>query len=281
MIADTAKQPVSRFWVSERFIEPILVAFSGGDELRLESELRGKKILDLNLAPGRVTGKAQSTEPRLWFTALHFTPLSQDNWHKALEILVARPFLIGKLLCGEVPDELEAELIKFNLSLIPNIFEQAQLRCDCGSQSTSNPCLHTTLLADALKRTLEEDPTQILTLQGKPTGELVNDALKMLTLNERQSVTKEAESEVLVESFYSLPQSSLTFSYDLRADELPGAVLRRLGMIPLGAHEEEVEGALEQIYLQVAKRSQVYGLSLREHILKEELENIAKEQQTT
>ena len=51
-------------------------------------------------------------------------------------------------------------------------------------------------------------------------------------------------------------------SYDIRADELPAALLKRMEPAPLDGVDIDADRALEEAYVQVARRAQAFGLGM-------------------
>jgi len=51
-------------------------------------------------------------------------------------------------------------------------------------------------------------------------------------------------------------------SYNLRADDLPASILKRIDPVPVGDGFDSLDFELEEAYAQIARRSQVFGLSL-------------------
>ena len=53
----------------------------------------------------------------------------------------------------------------------------------------------------------------------------------------------------------------MNISYQIKADELPAATLKRLDAMPLLGIEEHVESKVEAAYEKIARLAQSYGLS--------------------
>ena len=120
---------------------------------------------------------------------------------------------------------------------------------------------------------ITEDPFTILSVRGKSREEILahlrrrreGDRQRALT-QLREEVVPENEipaAPVTNEEFYSHRAELDDISYDIRADELPAAILKWVEPLPLGELAHELEAPLEEAYARVARRAQTYGLGLR------------------
>ena len=62
--------------------------------------------------------------------------------------------------------------------------------------------------------------------------------------------------------FYDFPEHGLGIQYQLKADELPAALLRRIEPPPLLGLESSFEPELQEVYNRVTSRAQAYALQL-------------------
>ena len=83
-------------------------------------------------------------------------------------------------------------------------------------------------------------------------------------MNERILESLDLSPEALFDEqkFYEFPKEGLGLQYQLKADELPAALLRRVEPPPLLGLEVHFEPELQEVYNRVTSRAQAYALQL-------------------
>jgi uncharacterized Zn finger protein len=86
------------------------------------------------------------------------------------ELLAAQPFLVAKMLAGELPCEIEQVFTGAGLSLFPERHEDLKTTCSC--PDWSNPCKHIAAVYYILGENFDQDPFLIFKLRGQGRQEL-------------------------------------------------------------------------------------------------------------
>lgn len=229
-----------------------------------------RRTLDLSLVPGRVTARFQDEAGKIY--RAEFTPstFTAEEWERVSILMAEEAIFIAALLSGVFPSALGDIFTRAELDLFPSTIESLRPRCECGGH-VADPCRHLSNLLEKFVERVEEDPYSILLLRGFSRDELILDLKRR-----RSDLPEETEEtgfltvpppvapsvELSQEQFYTADQELFSMSYNLRADDLPASILKRLDPVPVGDGFDSLDFELEEAYAQIARRSQVFGLSL-------------------
>lgn len=267
----TARKESTPSWASKALLD--LFEQYGLESVREEAEdfLRRKRVLDLSVTAGRAGAKVQNGQDRPLRVLIGFPLLSDEVWAQVYPKLAGRALYLASLLAARLPEGIEEAFAAADAHLFPHTHTDLRLYCDCGAEGL---CMHVGALALRLAEMIETDPFLIFTLRGRGRDEtLMHIGRHRAALRDQAQgdsertaaipTNKLPQNIISSRSFWSAAAEIFRLSYSIRADELPAAALRRLDPIPLGLPEEEVELHLEEIYAQVARRAQAYGLGFR------------------
>ena len=259
-----------RSWVSERFVEllqrsveqPVL---DEGVEF-----VRRRRVGELQAWKGGFSLRITADKTKPARVRLLLPPFAPTSWEHVARELSRGSRLAAALLNSDVPEELETVCERIGLPFVPAEREQLEITCDCGLPA---PCGHQAALTVVLSDKLEANPSLYLLFRGIECEEL----LRMLRefrrewrsaeLNEEQSpqtinYERSRALEELLPNFFDATQGFNELHYDIRADELPASLFRRLDPLPIAESSTALELALEDLYGAVASRAQALGLGL-------------------
>lgn len=258
-------------WYSERLLG--LLEDLGIDPY-LEAGLeifQKRKVLDFAVTPGRVSAKVLADEQKPHRVAFLLDQFEDADWVKIFDELSKKSLFFAKLLGSEIPSEIESAFRESGYPLLPSSPEQLRLFCDC----SNSPCEHVAGLYYRFSQAIDLDPFLIFLLRGRGKDETVFELRKHRTHLERPleidasdegivpTPNRSALQGIAPEDFWKMSKQVDKLSYNIRADELPAAILRHLEPLPLAGLEDFIEQPLEETYAKIARRAQVFGLSLR------------------
>lgn len=132
---------------------------------------RGGRVEWLDVAPGVARAEVRDELTGDGVVArLDLAPLPPGDRSVLMEIAHAHPELPARLVAGQLPEDVVAELAAQAISLLPS--GAADLSHDCSCHDWPGPCQHVAALAYVLVEAVDEDPSTILTWRGVTLEEL-------------------------------------------------------------------------------------------------------------
>lgn len=108
--ARSRRGPIGETWWSRRFIE-LLESFGVGSRLkRGRSYARAGQVTELAVEPGLVLASVQGTRHTPYRVRIQANALSERQWQRAEKAIAGEALPLAKLLAGEMPREIEADL---------------------------------------------------------------------------------------------------------------------------------------------------------------------------
>ena len=238
----------NRSWIADKF----LALFPKADLAVGGALVSKRRVLDFSLGDGVVSARVQEESGKTLRIELRISIFEDSQWDKIFGELSKTSLPYAALLSGEYPEEVEAALQLEGLGLVPTSVPE--------SDAYESPRFGALLLK--LAERLETDPFAIFTIRGRGREETLSE----LKLRQRPggallAATPREKAAMTAREFFGARHDLKTFSYNIRADELPAALLKRLDQVPDASMESEMR--LEEAYAQVARRAQVYGLGMR------------------
>jgi uncharacterized Zn finger protein len=258
-------------WLSEQIlasfhligIQPYLEA---GFEL-----VRKKRLIDFVVSPGEITLKIQAEQVQPYVSTLIVPRIDMEKWNEVYAELSKQALYISLLLSGDLPSELQHVFSKLGLEIFPSSLEKINFTCSC--KKNLPVCEHIAALYFVMNERFADNPFLIFRLLGSGKHEVISEIRKrrhgLLTSHiSRAEDTLSTDSasltlsEDLLKHFWDSGESISSLRYNIRADELPGAILRQLDALPIDNIEPGLESSLEDAYEHVATRAQAFGLGL-------------------
>jgi uncharacterized Zn finger protein len=150
----------------------VLENFQVGRRLgRGRSYARQGQVADLDLGKGFVTAKVQGSRDAPYLVRMRFSMLSSTDWKKVTRALATEPEVAGRLLAGEIPEEIEESFGRLGLSLFPTASGDLKAACSCPDRA--NPCKHVAAVYYLLGEEFDRDPFLIFRLRGIERAELL------------------------------------------------------------------------------------------------------------
>ncbi|MCW2241270.1 SWIM zinc finger family protein [Azospirillum canadense] len=163
--AQSRRGSFTESWWGRRWIE-VLESFDIGARLsRGRSYARKGQVLDLTVAPGKVTAKVQGSRPSPYKVSIAMTPISDAKWTAIATALAEDAWSAARLIAGEMPDTLEDTFRAAGAPLFPQ--KLGDLKTDCSCPDWSNPCKHVAAVYYLLAESFDRDPFLLLQLRGR------------------------------------------------------------------------------------------------------------------
>jgi uncharacterized Zn finger protein len=223
----------SRWW-ARRWLA-VLDALNLGARLqRARSYARRGQVLDIRIAPGRVTAKVQGSRPKPYDVEIGVDALGGAAVQKLTREIAGVPWVLAKLLTQQMPEEIEEVAARAGVSLFPA--RASELRTDCSCPDWSNPCKHIAAVYYLLGEEFDRDPFLIFTLRGVDTAALLG-SLGGISGEEEEEVEEASEEERLIageappENFWDGARAEVTLTASAPARH-PAPLLERLGSLP-------------------------------------------------
>ena len=186
--AKSRRGAIGDTWWSKRFVA-VLESFGMGTRMaRGKRYARSGQVMDLQVAPGRVTARVQGSRRKPYEVSLALEPFDEVEWDEIVEVLSEEAIYAAQLLAGEMPEPIEDAFEAVGLSLFPD--ERSELTTSCSCPDWANPCKHVAATLFILAERFDEDPFQILAWRGRDREALLDE------MRAFRGVTDEEEEEV-------------------------------------------------------------------------------------
>lgn len=138
---------------------------------RGKADARAGRVQWLDVAVGAARGDVLDADGELYQARLELPALRDGDRQVFLQVARARPELPVRMAGGSYPQEVEAELARSEVSLLPR--SGAELSHDCSCLDWPGPCRHVAALLYVLVEAVDERPVLLLTLRGLTLEDLV------------------------------------------------------------------------------------------------------------
>jgi hypothetical protein len=145
----------------QRFAEQFEQAHPGAGQSQVKGRalLRSGRVTDVRVSTGLVSGRVQGSRATPLTVMLRLAPLDEAQWQRVLAALASQVRHTARLLAGQVPEGLEAELEAANVSL----FGPVTAECSDGRRA----CEHIAAVWLATAERIAADPFELLRLRGR------------------------------------------------------------------------------------------------------------------
>lgn len=145
----------------QRFAEQFEQAHPGASQSRVKGRalLRSGRVTDVRVRTGLASARVQGSRATPLTVTLRLAPLTEVQWQRVLVALAGQVRHTARLLAGQVPEGLEAELETANVSLF------GPVTAECTDGRTA--CEHIAAVWLAAAERIAADPFELLRLRGR------------------------------------------------------------------------------------------------------------------
>ncbi len=166
-----ARAPTARPWAGRRFLDLLAAHASRVALERGRPLLRQGRVLDLAVAPGRVTADVSGPSPTPFHVRISLGVFPTSAWDRAERRLAGEASRAARLLAGEMPEDIEEVFAACEVALFPA--EALELRAECSCAEPSDPCRHVAAVYLRLAQRFDEDPFLPLAWRGRTRAQLL------------------------------------------------------------------------------------------------------------
>jgi uncharacterized Zn finger protein len=256
---EIGKQWWSKKWIQalERFTIPTRLS-------RGKTYARGGQVLSVDIKNGKATAKVQGSKPRPYTVSIQITTFTDNQWNVVLDLMASRAIFAAKLLCGEMPSNIEELFSEAGTPLFPG--KSKDLDTDCTCPDGANPCKHVAAVHYILAEKLDEDPFVIFELKGRSKQQII-DALRSRRAAPRQDKAEQAPArcddgsasasddepvELSPQAFWGTSSAHGEISVNLQPPAVEQAALKLLGPSPFIMHGMKLEEILGKVYTMIS-----------------------------
>lgn len=160
---------------------------------RGRSYLRHGAVLDLKIAPGKVTALVMGTAANPYEITITIQPVSASHWQTIKKQCQGHLKSLQDLLAGKFPKALAEIFFTQDQGLFPT---PKAIRFHCSCPDSALMCKHVAAAFYGIGARFDEDPSLFFTLRGVDSGELIADAVKGST-DELLNKTRKKTAKVI------------------------------------------------------------------------------------
>ncbi len=248
-------------WLAEELYDQIYSLCS--QELVDEASKSFPKGLesDIFVEKGRISSRIQLEEKKSVRVVLFVPLFLEDEWDKLLREISRNFYVVSQLINGKCNEKIKAISNTVNISLIPD-FSLIKVEID-DVEAEFKDYKVIGIIEKFITQVLQE-PMTLFLLRGKSREELVELLRKHISdLSSTEDTLEMQPKEENTEQNLVFLDKGKFFNFGLsskdifvRADELPGVILRRIDPLSQDAKDSMIDDALESLYERVARLSQ-------------------------
>jgi len=254
--AKSKRGTIGETWWSRRWVA-VLESFNLGARLtRGRSYARKGQVMSISVTAGSVRAKVQGTYPQPYDVIIDLKPLDGADWEKAVRAMAAKAVFSARLLCGEMPQNIEEAFSHSGVSLFPQ--KKSDLKTDCSCPDWSNPCKHIAAVYYLLAEEFDRDPFLIFKLRGKERDELMQE-LRAMRCEGSQAESEDLAAVSLnwedirplqecLDCFWESGTALQSLEIRPRRPEVEYAILKQLGDSPFSVGRSNLRLLLQEIY---------------------------------
>ena len=267
-----AKSRKGRFvenWWADRWIEALRPLMDSGRLGRGRSYARRGQVMEINVAPGRVSARVQGSRRTPYRVDIELQPLSAQRWDKVLNALAEQAIFAAQLLNGEMPSDIEEVFEAVQVPLFPA--SRGDLKTSCSCPDWANPCKHIAAVYYLLGERFDADPFLLFELRGRCKEEIAAE-LRSRRSEEAEGAGEAAPvSEVLeavevpkleecLERYWTWGTEAESVALNVGEPELEMALLKRLG-VPDFLEPRSFVAQMSRVYEGVTTRAMDAGFA--------------------
>jgi uncharacterized Zn finger protein len=231
----------------------------GGRLNRGRAYARRGQVLDIEVAPGRVTANVQGSWPEPYRVRLDVRTLAAAERSVLARTLRGQARFAALLLAGTMPDDVEAAFRDAGLTLFPD--RRGDLRTACSCPDAANPCKHVAAVYYLLGEEFDRDPFLLFRLRGLDRDDLLRRLRRRGTAasHERRAGNKPGArgpkaAGADLRRFWQRDAAHVEFGVVAGA-AASAAQLKRLGRFPFWRGAVTLDEVLEPTYAAARSRA--------------------------
>ncbi|MFC2023411.1 SWIM zinc finger family protein [Chloroflexota bacterium] len=246
-------------WWADRWIAALKPLMDSRRLSRGRSYARRGQVIDISIAPGRITSRVQGSRRTPYKVNIQLKPLRDKQWGKVLDALSEQAIFAAQLLNGEMPTAVEEVFEAVNVPLFPA--SRGDLETTCSCPDWANPCKHIAAVYYLLGERFDEDPFLLFELRGQSQKEIA------IALRERRAVEVQAVEAVpytpvlfdaitdvpaledCVDHYWTLSPAVEDITFGIAQPHVPFALLKRIGIPDFeGVNPRNFRRQMERVY---------------------------------
>ena len=232
-------------WWASRWIEQMEKLMDRGRLSRGRTYARKGQVLSLTEDRGEVSARVQGSRSRPYKITIRIKPLSEKDWDRVLEALLARPIFMAQLLAGEMPQDIEEAFAAVKLSLFPSKSNDLTQECNCPDYA--EVCKHLAAVHYILAERFDEDPFLLFRLRGRSQEAILAVLAQHYSADEDNDseAAYEPPAPLSMEGFWDVGRELSHFRTRIAPPDIAYPVLVRLGA---PGFMEDIEAKLGPVY---------------------------------
>ncbi len=142
---------------------------------RGRSYVRHFAVVDLQIAPGKVTSLVQGSRGAPYKIVISFKKMKKKNWQNIKKECQSRLSSLPDLLAGKIPKDLQEIFMVQGRGLFP---APSEITFDCSCPDWASMCKHIAATLYGVGARLDEDPALFFTLRQAAIDDLVSQAVQ-------------------------------------------------------------------------------------------------------
>ncbi len=250
-------------WWAGRWLAALDRLIDSGRLSRGRSYARSGQVLNLDVGSSGVSARVQGSRVTPYKVSIRFRTLPEEEWEKVVDAVASQAIYAARLLCGEMPEQIQEVFEVAGASLFPAKGSDLETQCSCPDHA--NPCKHIAAVYYLLGERFDTDPFLIFEMRGrskeaiiaslraKRTGELAPEeqAAEEVTEDD-QSVAPLSES---LENFWSVPAGVLDMPMDFSEPPVHALPVKRLGQPAFWRGKGDFTEIMERAYKAIGDRA--------------------------
>ena len=245
-------------WWADRWISALKPLMDSGRLSRGRSYARRGQVIDIDVAPGRVTSRVQGSRRTPYKVNIQLKPLEDRQWNTVLDALAEQAIFAAQLLNGEMPADVEEVFDVVQVPLFPA--SRGDLETNCSCPDWANPCKHIAAVYYLLGERFDEDPFLLFELRGRSQEEIAvalrkRRAVEVKTVEARPYMPDLVKSvdvpalEDSVERYWTLGVEAADITVSIAHPPVPSALLKRVGLPDFeGVNPRNFQRQMDRVY---------------------------------
>ncbi len=259
--------PFASTWWGKKWINT-LESFNMGQRLKKgKMYARTGQVMEIEIKQDRIIAMVQGSRRTPYEVIIELDTWSDNTKDKVLDIICSNGPILGYILAGDIPYELEDLLKKQEIYLFPHSYKEIHTFCTC--PDWSNPCKHIAAVFYLIASELDHNPGIIFKLRGLDIRQLremiynpknrdhkifddknIEDVQEEMILNVLEKYKKNygETGKRQLKNFWEVKQGDLRFKAPFSPPPIHASVVKRLGIPPFWRGNTDFISHMEKNY---------------------------------